>query len=186
MYLFFGKGIRDGVSYISNEYSKANNKYLKSYDLKKSMRTICLDVNSLYGYAMSKFPPTSEYEWIILEMFDSDKYSNNSFKVRVLGVDFEYPKEFRELPNDYYSAPNKIEITKEMIKMEIKKEVLSIKQSKIPNFYNTFISNVKKLVHNFFDKQKYVLHYENLPLSLRLRLKLKNTSCIRIQSMAMA
>ena len=186
MYLFFGKGIRDGVSYISNEYSKANNKYLKSYDLKKSMRTICLDVNSLYGYAMSKFPPTSEFEWIILEMFDSDKYSNNSFKVGVLGVDFEYPKEFRELPNDYYSAPDKIEITKEMIKMEIKKEVLSIKQSKIPNFYNTFISNVKKLVHNFFDKQKYVLHYENLPLSLRLRLKLKNTSCIRIQSMAMA
>ena len=186
MYLFFGKGIRDGVSYISNECSKANNKYLKSYDLKKSMRTICLDVNSLYGYAMSKFPPTSEFEWIILEMFDSDKYSNNSFKVRVLGVDFEYPKEFRELPNDYYSAPDKIEITKEMIKMEIKKEVLSIKQSKIPNFYNTFISNVKKLVHNFFDKQKYVLHYENLPLSLRLRLKLKNTSCIRIQSMAMA
>ena len=186
MYLFFGKGIRDGVSYISNEYSKANNKYLKSYDLKKSMRTICLDVNSLYGYAMSKFPPTSEFEWIILEMFDSDKYSNNSFKVRVLGVDFEYPKEFRELPNDYYSAPDTIDITKEMIKMEIKKEVLSIKQSKIPNFYNTFISNVKKLVHNFFDKQKYVLHYENLPLSLRLRLKLKNTSCIRIQSMAMA
>ena len=150
------------------------------------MRTICLDVNNLYGYAMSKFAPAREFEWIILEMFDSDKYCNNSFKVRVLGVDFEYPKEFRELPNDYYSAPDKIEITKEMIKMEIKKEVLSIKQSKIPNFYNTFISNVKKLVHNFFDKQKYVLHYENLPLSLRLRLKLKNTSCIRIQSMAMA
>ena len=177
MYLFFGKGIRDGVSYISNEYSKANNKYLKSYDLKKSMRTICLDVNSLYGYAMSKFPPTSEFEWIILEMFDSDKYSNNSFKVRVLGVDFEYPKELHELRNDYSSASDKIEIKKDMIKMEIKKEMLSIKQSKIPNFYNSSISNVKKLVHNFVDKQKYVLRYENLRLCLRLRLKIKNTSC---------
>ena len=35
---------------------------------------------------------------------------------------------------------------------------------------------------NFFDKEKYALHYENFQLYLRLGLKfLKNTSCIRIQ-----
>ena len=30
MYLFFEKGMRGAVSYISRKYSKANNKYLKS------------------------------------------------------------------------------------------------------------------------------------------------------------
>ena len=34
-YIFFEKGMRGGVSYISNIYSKPNYKYLKSYDPKQ-------------------------------------------------------------------------------------------------------------------------------------------------------
>ena len=39
---------------------------------------------------------------------------------------------------------------------------------------NITIGNVKKLVPNFFDKEKFVLHYENLKLYLRLGIKLKS------------
>ena len=60
MYIFFGKDMRGGVSYISNNYSKANNKYLKFYDPKQeSKHIIYLVVNNLCGSAMSKFLPTS-------------------------------------------------------------------------------------------------------------------------------
>ena len=38
---------------------------------------------------------------------------------------------------------------------------------------NIPISNTKKLVPNLFDEEKYVIHYENLQLYLRLVLKLK-------------
>ena len=38
MYLFFEEGTRSGVSYISKNYSKANNYYLKSYDLNKGSK----------------------------------------------------------------------------------------------------------------------------------------------------
>ena len=50
MYIFFDKCTRDGVSYSSNRYSKANNKYLKSYDPKQESKHIYLDANNLCGY----------------------------------------------------------------------------------------------------------------------------------------
>ena len=43
----------------------------------------------------------------------------------------------------------------------------------ISDFNNIPFGNVKKLVANFFDKEKYLLYYENLQLYLRLGLKLK-------------
>ena len=56
---------RGGFSYIYNRYSKASNKYLKSYDPKQeSKHIIYLWLYTIhlytYGYAMSKFLPTAD------------------------------------------------------------------------------------------------------------------------------
>ena len=51
--------------------------------------------------------------------------------------------------------------------------MLSKDQLKIVDLYNIPIDTVKKLVPNFFDKEKYVLHYQNFQIYLRLELKLK-------------
>ena len=142
MYIFFKKGTRTGVSYISNRYSKANNKHLKSDNPKQESKYIkYLDVDNLYGFAMSKFLPTSRFKWI---EFDLNKYTSNSSKGCVLEVDFQYPKELRELHNDYPLAPDKIEIQREM---------LSQYQLKFADLYNIFIGNVKKWVPNLFNKE---------------------------------
>ena len=60
--------------------------------------------------------------------------------------------------------------------------MLSDYQLKVADLYNIPIGNVKELLPKFFDKEKYVIHYEDFQHYLRLGLKLKNTSCIRIQS----
>ena len=57
-------------------------------------------------------------------------------------------------------------------KIEIKREMLSEYQLKIADLHSIPSGIVKKLVPNFFDKEKYVFHYVNLELYLRLRLKL--------------
>ena len=104
------------VFYISNKFSKANNKYLKLYDPKQeSKHIIYLDANNLYGYAMSKFFPRSEFKWTDPKEFDFNKYISNSLEACVLEVDLEYPKELRELHNDYLLAPDKIKIKREML-----------------------------------------------------------------------
>ena len=113
---------------------------------------------------MSKFLLTNGFKWIDPKEFDLNKHTSNSSKGCILEDDLEYPKELRELQNDYPLAPNKI---------EIKREMLSEYQLKIADLYNILLVMLKKLVPNVFDKEKYVLHYENLQLYLRLGLKLK-------------
>ena len=156
MYIFFEKGTRGEVSFISNRYIKASNKNLKFYNPKQeSKHIIYLDANNLYGYALSKFLSTSGFKWIDPKELDLNKYTSNSSKGCVLEVDLEYSKELRELHNDYPLAPDKI---------EIKREILSDYQLKIADLYNIPIGNIKKLLPNFFDKEKYVIYYENLHL----------------------
>ena len=116
---------------------------------------------------MSEFLPTSGFKWIDPKEFDLNKYNSNSSNIAkecVLEVDLEYLKELHKSHNDYPLTPDKI---------EIKREMLSNYQLKVADFYNIPIGNVKKLASKFFDKEKYLLHYENLQLYLRLQLKLK-------------
>ena len=51
--------------------------------------------------------------------------------------------------------------------------MLSNYQIKIADFYNIPIGNVKKMVPNFFYKEKHVFYDENLQLYIRLGLKIK-------------
>ena len=125
---FFEIGTKGEISYISNRYSKANNKYLKSYDPKQESKHITyLDANNLYVYAMSKFLPTSGLKWIHPKEFHLKKYTSNSSRGSVLEVDLEYPKELLKLHSDYRLAPDKI---------EIKRETLFEHQLKIADLYN--------------------------------------------------
>ena len=113
---------------------------------------------------MFKFLPRSGFKWIDPKEFSWNKYTSNSSKGCAVEVDIEYPKKLQELHNDCPLTPDKL---------EIKREILCDYQLKIADLYNIRIGNAKKIVTNFFDKEKYEIHYENLQLYLRLGLKKK-------------
>ena len=75
---------RGGISYISNRYSEASNKYLKSYDPnQESKHSIYLEANNLYGYpCLNFFQQVDSNGWIqksltwinILEIVQKDVF----------------------------------------------------------------------------------------------------------------
>ena len=71
IYQMVEKGLRGGVSYIANRYSKPNNKYLSDYDKNKdSSYLMYLDVNNLYCWAMTQPLPTGRFKWLKKDKWD--------------------------------------------------------------------------------------------------------------------
>ena len=76
MHLLIGKEMRGDISYTGKRHSKANNKYMQSYDDKKPSKFIVyLDANNLNGWTMSQYLPYSGFIW--LNQKEIDKFNVN-------------------------------------------------------------------------------------------------------------
>ena len=128
------KGIRGGISIISNRYGKANNKYMgDKFNFNEPSKYIqYLDANNLYGWAMSKPIPTHGFKWMKANELDIwEVYPC------ILEVDLEYPQSLHDLHSDYPLAPEQIEVNK-------------VKEL-IPN-----LSNEKKYVIHYENLKQYL------------------------------
>ena len=109
MLLMIEKGIRGGISMISNRYGKANNKYMgESFiDTIISKYIMYLDANNLYGWSMSKPLPTHGFKW--MKVNELETWELHSC---ILEVDLEYPENLHDSHNDYPLAPEQIVVNK--------------------------------------------------------------------------
>ena len=86
MHLFIEKGMRGGISYIAKRHSRANNKYMKDYDITKENTFIMyFDANNLYGWAMTQYLPYGNFKWMIkkeIDTFNLDLIEENSLENR--------------------------------------------------------------------------------------------------------
>ena len=197
MYLMVEDGIKGGISTVMKRYAKGNNPYIGKIrdktpieimkELRKitneehqfSVESVCkyftdfsadeindlrrkmesgevfnpkeittyityLDANNLYGWSMSQPLPVDGFEWINeSELQNWNKICDEEGKGCILEVDLEYPKELHDFHNEYPLAPERLKINK-----------------------------VNKLIPNFNNKEKYVVHYKDLKQYLSLGLKL--------------
>ena len=123
IYFFIEKGLRGGISYITKRYAKANNKYINGYDPKKHSTFIShIDMNNLYGWAMSEYLPYERFKWSKnIDKFDVMLISEKSLIGYFLEVDIEYPDKFHKLHNDYPLAAEKLAVSSDMMSKYCKK-----------------------------------------------------------------
>ena len=164
-YLIIEKGFRGGISYIAKKYAKGNNNYINDYDPKKPSTFITyLDMNNLYGWAMSEYLPYVGFKRLKnVDQFDVISINEKSPIGFIFEVDLEYQDELHESHNDYPLAPEKLAIPYEMLSGYCKK---------IADKYGVKCDDVKKLIPNLGHKTNNVLHYRDLQLYLSLGTKL--------------
>ena len=98
-----------------------------------------------------------------INRFDVNSIEENSSIGYILEDDLKHPSELHDLHNDFPLAPEKLEISQNM---------LSRYCFSIADQYGIKIGGVNKLVPNLGNKSKYVVHYINLQLYLSLGMKL--------------
>ena len=164
-YLFIEKGLRGGISYIAKRYAKANNKYMNDYDPKKLSTFISyLEMNNLYGWAMSEYLPYEGFKWLkTFDQFDVMSFSEKILIGYFLEVYLKYLDELHELHNDHPLAPEKLAVSSDMLLKYCKK---------IADKYEIKVGDMKKLISNVGNKTNYVVHYRNLQLYVSLGMKL--------------
>ena len=106
MLLMIEGGIRGGMCQSAHRYAKANNKYMKNCNKNiESSYLMYLDVNNLYGWAMSQKLPVNGFKWENdLWRFNEDfikKCNENSDIGYFFQVDVEYPKKYLVLIKNY-------------------------------------------------------------------------------------
>ena len=78
MLLEIEDGIRGGMCQSTHSYAKTNNKYMKKYDKNiESSYLMYLDINNLYGWAMSQKLPGNGFKWVN----DLSRFNENVIKI---------------------------------------------------------------------------------------------------------
>ena len=119
---------------------------------------------------MSEYLPYEGFKW--LKSIDKFDIMSINHKIPIgyfLEVELEYSDKLHELHNDIPLAPEKPNVSSDMLSKYCKK---------IADRYEIKVGDVKKLIPNLDNKTNYVVHYRNLQLCLSLGMKLANNHAV--------
>ena len=174
MFKMIDSGIRGGVSMISTRYAHANNPQMGAlYDKDKPTSFIKgLDANNLYGWAMSQYLPTGQFEWVKQEDLANINWTAQTEEQQygyVVKVDLDYPVELHEAHNDFPLAPERIYVQEKWISDN--------QRTNKANYQMPRRDMSSKLIPNLMHKRDYVVDYRNLKFYLEHGLKLVKVHC---------
>ena len=140
MLLMFERGIRGGITQSVNRWAKANNPYMgPNFAPDKPTKYLrYLDANNLYGWAMSQPLPTGGFKWVSIKPSKISQLAKCKSKGYTLEVDVRYPRKLHDSHNDLPFMCKRMKI-----------------------------NGVEKLIPNWYDKKRYVIHIRALDQALK-------------------
>ena len=163
MALLFEQSIRGGISFVNTRHATVSDPSKESI--------MYIDANNLYGFAQKMNLPYGGYEWVSSRDFYSLKFSKmtpDQSVGYVVECDLEFPPECHEKLNDLPLAPYHETLTYEELSPYAQKVQEHLLGSRRKHSYKS-----TKLVTSLKSKNRYLLHYLNLQLYLRLGAKIK-------------
>ena len=167
MYTFFERGIRGGMTFVNKHLVRSENIIHNNTELTQHLAYI--DQNNLYGNALSKPLPHSEFCWVedhsvftrdfILGLDEEGEWGYT------LEVDLGYPEHLHHSTADFPLAPESDEITDNMFSTFMK----DFHETLNPN--KTYKSS-RKLLLTQFNREHYFVHFAVLKFYLAMGLTL--------------
>ena len=169
MYNLFERGIRGGLTFVNKHHVKSETIGDDHVHLKY------IDANNLYGSALSKPLPHSEFSW--LDDAQLEYFSNPTNIINIpddgdwgyyFEVDLLYPDSIKDITSDFPLAPLSGEVTRDMFSKFMKEFYKDLRVHGQPKY-----KPCRKLLMTQFDKENYLAHFAILKFYLQMGMTLK-------------
>ena len=172
MYTMFERGIRGGLTFVNrhkvNEVNDIGN---------KNVHLIYIDENNLYGSALCKPLPHSDFTWVVGQDLQHFSNPNNIMNLSdesewgyLFEVDLEYPSSIHDITADFPLAPESGTVTEEMFSPFMKDFYLKLASERgTTRKYQP----TRKLLLTQYDKESYTVHYAILKFYLKMGMCLR-------------
>lgn len=167
-YEFIEKGIRGGCTFVNTHYLHVNAPEIDPFSYNPNLprhEMLYLDMNNLYGHALSAKLPYSEFTWLSEQEISLLSQPNYLLNMDVDGdfgylleVDLIYPQEIHDKTKDFPFAPEKLKIGEEHLSDLMKRQISDLGMS---------TKTYEKLLLTQWDKPGYVVHFKLLQFYLR-------------------
>lgn len=172
MHRMFERGIRGGITFVNVHHVEAQSSSGAASAETSTADLIPLDVNNLYGVALSMALPVRGFRWVessTLEFWTEDAILNledDSSQAFLLEVDLIYPDSIHKRTEELPLAPEKGKIEFDLFP-EFMKELWQQLHPDATSYHPC-----QKLLLTCFDKERYVVHSKILKFYLQQGMKI--------------
>ena len=173
MYNMFERGIRGGLTFV-NKHKVVKESYTTESGEQESVHLAYIDANNLYGSALSKPLPHSDFEWVedvtpfttaeaILSLHDEGEFGY------LFEVDLHYPTSIHDKTADFPLAPESDFVHPSMFSDFMSEFYYTLEE----NFNKPAYKPCRKLLLTQYNKEHYIVHFVILKFYLKMGLQLR-------------